>query len=101
MQQEPPLAGLGFLGSSPPPFEETASEHGYPRPQLRREQWRSLNGPWDFAIDYEGEATHPDQIAFESQIIVPFSPESPRSGVGDTGLYKACWYRRRLTVAPV
>jgi hypothetical protein len=26
---------------------------GYPRPQLRREQWLSLNGPWRFTYDDE------------------------------------------------
>ena len=28
----------------------------YPRPQLRRNTWYSLNGRWDFAIDVKGEA---------------------------------------------
>ena len=26
---------------------------GYPRPQLVRERWTSLNGTWQFAIDAE------------------------------------------------
>src|SRR4030095_9463370 len=25
----------------------------------------------------------------------PFAPESPLSGVGHTGFFRACWYRRR------
>ena len=29
---------------------------------------------------------------------MPFSPETARSGIGDTGLYRACWYRRRVEV---
>lgn len=99
MQQEPSLASLGLLGSLPPPFEEPSSAHGYPRPQLRRERWVSLNGLWDFALDPEGRATRPEEVTFTSQILVPYSPETSRSGVADTGLYKACWYRTQLEVA--
>ncbi len=98
MQPEPPLASLGLLGSLPPPFDEPLAAHGYPRPQLRRERWASLNGVWDFAIEPSGQATAPEEVTFDARILVPFAPEAPRSGIADTGLYKACWYRTRLTV---
>ena len=42
----------------------------YPRPQLRRESFFCLNGPWRFAIN--GEET--------GEIRVPYPPESPLSG---------------------
>jgi len=29
---------------------------------------------------------------------VPFAPETARSGIGDTGLYRGCWYRRSFEV---
>lgn len=65
----------------------------YPRPQLRRQSYLNLNGPWDYAI------TQDDQLprAYEGQIIVPFSPESPLSGV-NRALQKGqtLWYRRAL-----
>src|SRR4051795_2027871 len=70
-----------------------AGQHGYPRPQLRREHWQSLNGPWEFAIDAGGHATRAE-VAYDQTIIVPFAPETPASGIGDTGFYRACWYRR-------
>lgn len=70
--------------------------HAYPRPQLRRDQWISLNGPWDFAIDYDGLAQRPDEIDFGRQIVVPFAPEAPLSGISETSLYRACWYRRKV-----
>jgi beta-galactosidase/beta-glucuronidase len=70
---------------------------GYPRPQLRREEWYSLNGAWDFELDVDAELTLPRQVAWSRTIQVPFSPETPRSGIGDTGLYRACWYRKRFT----
>ena len=72
--------------------------HGYPRPQLERAQWTSLDGPWDFAIDRDGVLTRPDQVDFERTITVPFSPETPASGIADTSFYRAVWYRRTVTV---
>ena len=69
--------------------------HGYPRPQLRREQWQSLNGEWQFAIDERALWDSPDQPPWDAKkIIVPFSPEAPASGVNETGFFCACWYRR-------
>ena len=69
---------------------------GYPRPQLRRAQWTSLDGTWDFAIDPEAEWHRPDEVSFDRTIEVPFAPETRASGIGDTRFYKACWYRRLL-----
>jgi beta-galactosidase/beta-glucuronidase len=69
---------------------------GYPRPQLRRDEWYSLNGVWEFQLDAEAELSHPRQVEWLRTILVPFSPETERSGVGDTGLYRACWYKRRF-----
>ena len=67
----------------------------YPRPQLVRESWMSLNGPWDYAIT--AGKTLPER--FEGQITVPFSPEAPLSGVGralESGQF--LWYRREITL---
>src|SRR5688500_7483513 len=69
------------------------SVHGYPRPQLVREDFLSLDGTWDFAIDADGQAAL-DAVKFKQTIRVPFAPESPASGVEETGYFKACWYRR-------
>ena len=67
----------------------------YPRPQLRREGWLNLNGPWEYAFTRSGE--EPEE--YDGEIIVPFAPESALSGVGRTlqpGEY--LWYRRGLTL---
>ncbi len=69
---------------------------GYPRPQLQRDRWLSLNGPWDFAFDREAVWTRPSDVAWTERIRVPFAPETPASGIGDTGFFKACWYRRQF-----
>ena len=37
---------------------------------------------------------HPEQVKFDDTIEVPFAPETPASGVNNTGFYKAVWYRR-------
>jgi beta-galactosidase/beta-glucuronidase len=68
--------------------------HGYPRPLLERAEWINLNGEWDFAMDPDGQYEAPDQVAWDAKIMVPFAPETPASGVGETGFYRSVWYRR-------
>lgn len=70
--------------------------HAYPRPQLQRAEWCSLNGPWDFAIDFDGRITHPSRVSWTDTIVVPFAPETQASGIGNTDLFRACWYRRTV-----
>jgi beta-galactosidase/beta-glucuronidase len=76
---------------------ETMNRHGYPRPQLVRKEWQSLNGRWDFAIDPDGVWTHPNEVAWSDTIEVPFAPETPASGIGNTGFFRAAWYRRTVS----
>ena len=66
----------------------------YPRPQLQRQEWQSLNGMWQFCKGRETACEHPMQIVWEATIRVPFSPETHASGIADTGFYQAVWYRR-------
>jgi beta-galactosidase/beta-glucuronidase len=67
---------------------------GYPRPQLRRRSWTSLNGHWDFALDPDGIWQHPRDVRWDATILVPFAPETAASGVGFPAFFDACWYRR-------
>jgi hypothetical protein len=75
----------------------------YPRPQLVRPRWQSLNGLWDFAIvgvntaqapaspvasvpgaaGPAGPLPAPARQAFTRRILVPFAPEAALSGVGE------------------
>jgi beta-galactosidase/beta-glucuronidase len=66
----------------------------YPRPQLVRGDWKSLNGTWEFALDSEARWNCPDGVAWNATIQVPFAPETPASGINQTDFYLACWYRR-------
>ena len=68
----------------------------YPWPQMVRDAWLNLNGPWDYAIS--GDPYHPPP-EYEGTIRVPFPVESYLSGVerrmdAETTL----WYRRSFVV---
>lgn len=51
----------------------------YPRPIMEREDWKNLNGLWQYAIMDKGAAL-PDK--YEGEILVPFAVESALSGIG-------------------
>jgi beta-galactosidase/beta-glucuronidase len=80
--------------------EEAVAPPPHPRPQHQRARWLSLNGEWDFALDPEARWTTPDQVVWHARINVPFAPETPASGIGDRGFYRACWYRRHFVIDP-
>jgi beta-galactosidase/beta-glucuronidase len=68
--------------------------HGYPRPQMERAEWVPLDGEWDFALDPDFVWKLPGEPRWDLKIVVPYSPETAASGIGNTGFYRAVWYRR-------
>ena len=65
----------------------------YPRPQLARNSYVNLNGRWDYAIT----ASDAEPEHWDGEILVPFSPEAPLSGVNRTLLPgQTLWYRREI-----
>jgi beta-galactosidase/beta-glucuronidase len=73
----------------------------YPRPQLVREHWQSLNGTWKFCYDDEKKFRFPlTPIEWTHEITVPFPPESKASGINDRGFHKICWYQRDFFIQP-
>ncbi len=75
------------------------SNNAYPRPQLVRKHWETLNGKWKFTFDNDNRFKHPsDSINWSHQILVPFPPESQTSGIGDRGFNRACWYERDFDI---
>ena len=77
-------------------------DFGYPRPQLERAQWISLNGTWRFRYDDECALTTPDghRAVAVARSSVPYPPESAASGIGDSGFHKVCWYQRDFELTP-
>ena len=67
----------------------------YPRPQMRRELYKNLNGNWDFTVN---ESPTPPQV-YPRTIRVPFCPESLLSGIHQhfpEGSF--LWYRKNLQI---
>ena len=69
----------------------------HPFPQLRRDHFLDLRGPWGFAYDDAGVGVDQGwaerQDVFDRTIEVPFPPESRASGIGDPGEHPIVWYR--------
>jgi beta-galactosidase/beta-glucuronidase len=74
----------------------------FPQPQFQREAWLTLNGPWEFEFDDANAGIKEDwpaaQKKFSREITVPFSFETPRSGIGDRSFHPYIWYRRAFEV---
>ncbi|CAM2906526.1 DUF2804 domain-containing protein [Prescottella defluvii] len=69
----------------------------YPRPQLVRDSYLNLNGRWDHAFTGSEVADRPRR--WDGEIVVPFSPEAPLSGVNRTlRPDEALWYRRAFAL---
>ncbi|MBF6600382.1 MAG: glycoside hydrolase family 2 [Dehalococcoidia bacterium] len=66
------------------------------RPQLERDGWLSLDGAWQFAFDDAGCWRQPGDVTWTREIVVPYAPETPASGIGDPSFHLVCWYRRRF-----
>jgi hypothetical protein len=68
----------------------------YPRPQMVRKQWMSLNGLWKLGISSKAAGTHG---GYDRTILVPFPVESALSGVMQRVTDKDwLWYKRSFRV---
>src|SRR5215469_10317461 len=67
----------------------------YPRPQMVRSNWLSLNGIWQFQPGATNDPVPVGQT-LASQILVPYPMESAISGVMQ--YHEFSWYRQIFTV---
>ena len=65
----------------------------YPRPQYRRDSYYNLNGYWDFCF-----AKNDQEINFNRQILVPFSPETLLSEINKKPLEGDFLYYRKKVI---
>ena len=78
----------------------------YPRPQMRRTDYHSLNGYWEYAILKKGEYQTGGPLPSQGQIRVPFSPEAVLSGLRPINAQSTrqllpgeeLWYQKRLVM---
>lgn len=68
----------------------------YPRPQMRRASFLSLNGEWELA--YSSARVIPDE--FPLRVMVPYPPESSLSGVTEGRARDELLYYRRVFRLP-
>lgn len=68
----------------------------YPRPIMERQDWKNLNGSWNYAITKKG-TTAPTH--YQGEILVPFAVESALSGVAKTvNEDQELWYQRTFDI---
>jgi len=68
----------------------------YPRPQMKRREWRSLNGLWEYSVTSSMDLI---PSKYEGEILVPFCIESALSGV-KKGIKPTdiLWYHRMFSI---
>lgn len=73
----------------------------YPRPQMVRQQWASLDGWWEFAFDDANLGLAErwfDGRELPQRILVPFPYQSAASGIGSREIHEVMWYSRSFDV---
>lgn len=68
----------------------------YPRPIMERDQWKNLNGLWNYVIREVGNEM---PKKYDGKILVPFAIESSLSGVmKEVGAKNELWYETNFSV---
>ncbi|KXX75840.1 Beta-galactosidase [Madurella mycetomatis] len=91
----------------PPPLDTPWTEKvgtnpwpHYPRPQLRRDVWHSLNGIWTYqAAAGAGDIANKPELPLRQEVLVPSCIESGISGLMVQGVVHM-WFGRNFTVEP-
>jgi beta-galactosidase/beta-glucuronidase len=74
----------------------------YPRPQFKRDNWKNLNGNWNFDFDDQNIGEKNSWFKKETlpqEIKVPFTYESKKSGINDRSPHQYIWYQRQFKIS--
>lgn len=75
----------------------------YPRPLMKRPNWMSLDGPWDFAFISEPQFQNPQLLNLDQlhrmTIQVPYSYHTKQSLIHDESYHPHLWYRKLVSVS--
>lgn len=84
------------------PAQQPVPRAEYPRPQLQRDAWMTLNGAWEFEFDDGNVGLDQGWAAgthrFSRSITVPYCFESAASGIGDRSFHPWVWYHRSVKI---
>ena len=73
----------------------------FPNPQFERKNWQNLNGKWQFKFDHGKtgeERNFVNEDVFDMEINVPFTYESPLSGINIKDICECVWYKRTFII---
>lgn len=75
----------------------------YPRPQLKRNEWISLNGIWQFEFDDENKGVEKgyhylNKEKFDMKINVPFTYQYELSGINIKEHHEIMWYKKDFSL---
>lgn len=73
----------------------------HPNPQFFRNDWKNLNGQWDFEFDFgcSGKERRVfEKDGLDKKINVPFCPESKLSGIEYKDFMNGVWYMRSFEI---
>lgn len=76
--------------------------HEHPNPQWERQNWKNLNGEWEFDFDFGVSARERKlykNSSLAKKITVPFCPESKLSGIGYTDFIPSVCYRKAVELS--
>ncbi|MBB5804990.1 hypothetical protein F4560_004758 [Saccharothrix ecbatanensis] len=107
-----PIASAAIVSKTPPlstPWTDQVSTTNplpeYPRPQMTRSDWQSLNGEWEFLNPATDDAGNVDRNAspplgqtLPERVLVPYPIESALSGIMRNDNRDLMFYRRTFTV---
>ena len=75
----------------------------FPNPQFERKSWQNLNGKWQFKFDHGKTGEERDFVnksdIFDMEINVPFTYESPLSGINIKDICECVWYKRTFNLS--